>query len=145
MYDCSVPVRDSVTVPLANASDFPRPVGSMVHADTEVDGEILSPPQRDHKHSTLSTALVRPERTDENAIIKHVDRGAPGDAALLAMVQRGPEAVDRSKRKSKFYGEVFAYREPTISSNERITQDSMITAEVKTNVIVCCTTCFFAL
>lgn len=63
-------------------------------------------------------------------------RGAPGDGALMAMVQRSPEETQQCRRKSSFYGEVFAHRESTTSGRERIGRESVVMAEVKTNVIV---------
>ena len=74
-----------------------------------------------------------PSRQKEN--FNEVDRGAPGDASLIAMVQREPSEVKRARQKSSFYGEVFAYREPT-TPKDRVARESPITAEIKTNVIV---------
>lgn len=47
-----------------------------------------------------------------------------------------PQQQELRKKKSQFYTEVFSYREPNLSPKERIYKDSMVTAEVKTNVIV---------
>ena len=80
-----------------------------------------------------SQPLASPRRKEN---FNEVDRGAPGDASLMAMVKREPEEVKRAKQKSSFYGEVFAYREPT-TQKDRVARESPITAEVKTNVIVC--------
>lgn len=80
-----------------------------------------------------------PELIDEKQIARTISRGAPGDAALAAMVQRNQstrEGEEASKRNTQFYGEVFAYREPNLTTREKITKFSVITAEVKTNVIV---------
>lgn len=77
-----------------------------------------------------------PDLIDEKKIARHVARGAPGDAALMSMVRRDQEGTSLARRKSQFYGEVFAYREPNVSARNKIHQYSVITAEVKTNVIV---------
>ena len=77
-----------------------------------------------------------PDLIDEKQIARHVSRGAPGDAALMSMVQRDQEGTDLARRKSQFYTEVFAYREPNLSIREKTYRNSVITAEVKTNVIV---------
>ena len=79
-----------------------------------------------------SQPLASPRRKEN---FNEVERGAPGDASLMAMVKRDPEEVKRAKQKSSFYGEVFAYREPT-TTKDRVARESPITAEVKTNVIV---------
>lgn len=52
------------------------------------------------------------------------------------MVKGQQKVSDLSRRKSQFYGEVFAYREPNVSARNKIHQFSVITVEVKTNVIV---------
>ena len=67
-------------------------------------------------------------------VMRNVIRGAPGDAALKKM--RSYDEVELAKRKNQYYGECFAYREPNLSARDRIYKDSLITAEVKTNVIV---------
>ena len=85
---------------------------------------------------SMSTA---PDLIDEKQIARNISRGAPGDAALAAMVQRNQstkEGEEASRRNTQFYGEVFAYREPNLTTREKITKFSVITAEVKTNVIV---------
>ena len=79
-----------------------------------------------------SQASVPPRRKE---YFNEVERGAPGDASLMAMVKREPEETKRAKQKSSFYGEVFAYREPT-TLKDRVARESPITAEIKTNVIV---------
>ena len=73
---------------------------------------------------------------DEDQIARPLERGAPGDGALMAMVQRGPEETQQCRRKSSFYGEVFAYRESITSTRDRIARESVVMAEVTTNVIV---------
>jgi hypothetical protein len=70
------------------------------------------------------------------SILRPMDRGAPGDAALITMVKRGDAEKQLSRQRSQFYGEVFAVREGSGSARERITKDSMVIAEVRTNVIV---------
>lgn len=54
----------------------------------------------------------------------------------MAMVNRDRASTDISRRKSQYYSEVFAYREPNLTARERVNRFSVITAEVKTNVIV---------
>jgi len=53
------------------------------------------------------------------------------------MVQRSHEETQQSRRKSSFYGDVFAYRQSNMATKERIAKESVVMAEVKTNVIVC--------
>lgn len=81
-------------------------------------------------------ASEKPDMIDESAISGPYGRGSPGDAALIAMVNKDRASTDLSRRKSQFYSEVFAYREPNLNARDRVHRYSVITAEVKTNVIV---------
>tara|TARA_R110002060_G_scaffold69572_1_gene78170 strand:+ start:273 stop:566 length:294 start_codon:yes stop_codon:yes gene_type:complete len=72
---------------------------------------------------------------EERRITRHIDRGAPGDQAIFSE-GKTPERKELAKRKSQYYGDVFAYREPNSSARERVTKESMIVADVRTNVIV---------
>ena len=81
-----------------------------------------------------------PDMIDEKQIARHIERGAPGDGALMNMVKRNAssrEGEAASKRNTQYFGEVFAYREPNMTTREKVHKYSVITAEVKTNVIVC--------
>ncbi|KAL8676659.1 MAG: hypothetical protein Q9186_006843 [Xanthomendoza sp. 1 TL-2023] len=81
-------------------------------------------------------ALEKPSLIDEAQISGPYGRGSPGDAALIAMVNKDQASTNLSRRKSQFYSEVFAYREPNLTARDRVHRYSVITAEVKTNVIV---------
>lgn len=72
---------------------------------------------------------------EERRITRHIDRGAPGDQAIFSE-GKTPERKELAKRKSQYYGNVFAYRESNTSARERVTKESMIVADVRTNVIV---------
>jgi hypothetical protein len=72
----------------------------------------------------------------QSSLIKEVTRGAPGDAALIAMVNRNADDVREQRRKNQFYSEVFAYREGMATPRERVGKDSVVSAAIKTNVIV---------
>lgn len=76
------------------------------------------------------------EEEEDKRLFSAVDRGAPGDAALLSMTQRKPEQVKLARQKSQFYSEVFAYRETMSTPRERVAKDSVISAVIVTNVIV---------
>ncbi|CAL8574674.1 hypothetical protein XPA_000629 [Xanthoria parietina] len=78
----------------------------------------------------------KPDMIDESQLSGPYGRGSPGDAALIAMVNKDRTSTDLSRRKSQFYSEVFAYREPNLTARDRVHRYSVITAEVKTNVIV---------
>ncbi|KAK2630046.1 hypothetical protein QTJ16_000866 [Diplocarpon rosae] len=81
--------------------------------------------------TNCSSATSREERR----ITRHMDRGTPGDGAIFSDTKT-PERKDLAKRKSQYYGDVFAYREPHSSARERVMKESMIVADIRTNVIV---------
>lgn len=120
-------------------NEFPRQAGQTLKVSKRDNG-LISPAK-----STFSFNDDEPEPEpvsnlpdlfDKKQISQQITRGAPGDAALMSMVQRNQEGTDLARRKSQFYSEVFAYREPNLSPREKICRNSVITAEVKTNVIV---------
>lgn len=85
----------------------------------------------DSPSNTMTSAMTR----EEQRLINPIDRGAPGDAAIFSEGKTA-EQKDLAKRKSQYYGDVFAHREPTTSARERIMKESMVMADVRTNVIV---------
>lgn len=72
---------------------------------------------------------------EEKRLTRQIDRGAPGDRAIFSD-KKTPEQKELAKRKSQYYGDVFANREPTTTARERIGRESMIMADIRTNVIV---------
>ncbi|KAG4437297.1 hypothetical protein IFR05_007235 [Cadophora sp. M221] len=107
--------------------------------NSNVGSQIRLPPSpaesdtamRDESPGGSPSATTREERR----ITRHIDRGAPGDQAIFSE-GKTPERKELAKRKSQYYGDVFAYREPNTSARERVTKESMIVADVRTNVIV---------
>lgn len=92
-----------------------------------------SPANSDLDASTMppTSALSK----DESRLFRPLERGAPGDQAIFSD-SKTPEQKDLAKRKSQFYTEAFAQREPNSSARERISRESMVVADVRTNVIV---------
>ena len=142
-------MRSGATSPVydrpSTADRFPKRAGSILKVSKRDHG-IISPTEsnfsfHDDEEPSMHAISTGPDLIDEKQIARHVSRGAPGDAALANMVKRNESTRDgeqMSKRNTQFYGEVFAYREPNMNTREKITKFSVITAEVKTNVIVCC-------
>jgi len=73
--------------------------------------------------------------SEEARIFRPIERGAPGDQAIFSEFKT-PEQIELAKRRSQYYGDAFAARESNSSARERISKDSMIMADVKTNVII---------
>lgn len=92
-----------------------------------------SPADSDLDASTMPMSSTLSK--EESRIIRPLERGAPGDQSIFSD-SKTPEQKELAKRKSQFYGEVFAQRESNSSARERISRESMILADVRTNVIV---------
>lgn len=123
-----------------DGNEFPRKAGKALVVSKRDHG-LISPAKStfsfadegdDPPHQTSNV----PDLIDEKQIARTVSRGTPGDSALMAMVNKNRESTDLSRRKSQFYSEVFAYREPNITARDRVHRYSIISAEIKTNVIV---------
>ena len=80
-------------------------------------------------------ASTPPEITDENRV-GSVTRGAQGDLPSASTLEQSWRRQQLSKKRSQYYGEVFACREPNNTVKERVARDSMIIAEVKLNCYV---------
>lgn len=68
-------------------------------------------------------------------ITRDITRGSPGDQAIFSNTKT-PEQKTLAKRKSQYYNEVFANREPIASARERVFKESPVVADLRTNVIV---------
>lgn len=128
----------SIRAPTPTANDFPTPAGQMFHV-TKRDQGLVSPaqssfsfPDEEPPHAISTPA----DTTGNKAMSRNIERGAPGDSAIISATNGNPQQQELRKKKSQFYTEVFSYREPNLTPKERIHKDSIITAEVKTNVIV---------
>jgi len=144
------PIRSGAATPgrsedeySSTANAFPRRAGSVLKVSKR-DAGFVSPTKADFSfedESDYPPHAIKdlPDLIDEKQIARHLDRGAPGDASLMNMVKRNEstragEAV--SKRNTQYYTEVFAYREPNMTPRQQVHKFSVLTAEIKTNVIV---------
>lgn len=72
---------------------------------------------------------------EERRITRNIDRGAPGDRAIFSE-GKTPEQKELAKKKSQYYGDIFAHREPNNSARERVARESPILADVRTSIII---------
>ncbi|KAF4631795.1 hypothetical protein G7Y89_g6333 [Cudoniella acicularis] len=105
------------------------PVSHIQLPPSPADSDIVMPDT-----SSPSSSLSATTR-EGHRITRPIDRGAPGDQAIFSETKT-PEQKALAKRKSQYYGDVFAAREPVSSARERLSRESMIMADIKTNVIV---------
>ena len=86
---------------------------------------------------SFSHAVSTPRNDLEKEImLQAITRGAPGDGLPTSIPTRTPQERDMARKKSMYYQQVFSYREPNLMPKDRVYRDSVITVEVKTNVIV---------
>lgn len=86
---------------------------------------------------SLSHAVSTPRNDlEKEMVLQAFTRGAPGDVLPLSTPARTPHERDLARKRSRYYQEVFASREPTLTPKDRIDKNSVITVEVKTNVKV---------
>lgn len=76
-----------------------------------------------------------PPAKEERRLTRLFERGAPGDAAIFSS-GKTPERRELAKRKSQYFEDVFAFRESSMSARERVHRESMVIADIRTNVIV---------
>ena len=128
---------DSARVPTPTANDFPTPVGQTFIVPKRDQG-LVSPAESAFSffdeaspHAMSTTDLV-----EERARARTLDRGTPGESTYASINPGNQQQTELRRNKSQYYTEVFSYREPNLSPRDRISKDSVITAEIKTNVIV---------
>ncbi len=135
--------RTSIDEYSSTANVFPRRAGSVLKVSKR-DVGFISPTKADFSFDDESdyapTAITDlPDLIEEKQIARTVDRGAPGDASLMNMVKRNESSragEATSRRNTQYYTEVFAYREPNMTPRQQLHKFSVLTAEIKTNVIV---------
>ncbi|KAI9050247.1 hypothetical protein LZ554_006384 [Drepanopeziza brunnea f. sp. 'monogermtubi'] len=86
------------------------------------------------RHASPRGSPLSATTREERRITRHLERGAPGDEVFLSD-PKTPERKQLAQKKSQYFEEVFACR-PNSSARERVTKESMIVADVRTNVII---------
>ena len=121
----------------SSANAFPRPAGATMFAPEQY-GDQFSPARstssfEEWPKSPPLNGLGSERFSDHSKTTRPITRGAPGE-------KKDTDAVGQnygSRRRTQYYEEQFAYRDVTGSARERITKDSPVIAELRTNVIVC--------
>lgn len=119
-----------------SANEFPAPAGQMIITELGDGGQEGS--AKDFQRTNLLVTQSKAE-----PIAKQVARAPSKDVATGNMVGGEPGGldgiaeIDQTKQREQFYGNAFAYRGGSQASvRDRVHSESMITAELKTNVIV---------
>jgi hypothetical protein len=104
------------------------------HTDM-VSQAVLPPSPADSQASDDLMCNPSELTKEEERIIRPIDRGTPGDKAIFPD-SKTAEQRELARRTSRYYDEVFATRESNISAGERVSRESMVIADIRTNVIV---------
>jgi hypothetical protein len=72
---------------------------------------------------------------EQRRLKRDISRGSPGDQ-ITPSDAKTPDQRQLAKKRSQYYEDVFAYREPLSLARERVSRESMIMADIQTNVIV---------
>lgn len=94
-----------------------------------------SPADSDKMDTSRPSTSPSPIIIEGQRITRDISRGTPGDITKSSM-SKSPEQKQLAKKRSQYYGDAFAYREPTGSARDRVSRDSMVLCELVTNVIV---------
>ena len=127
----------SPRVPTPTANDFPTPVGQTFTVPKRDQG-LVSPAESAFSFFDEGSphAMSTSDLMEERARAKTLERGTPGESTYASINPANQQQSELRRNKSQYYTEVFSYREPNLSPRDRISKDSVITAEIKTNVIV---------
>ena len=127
----------SPRVPTPTANDFPTP-GGQTFTVPKRDQGLVSPAESAFSFFDEGSphAMSTSDLMEERARAKTLERGTPGESTYASINPGNQNQSELRRNKSQYYTEVFSYREPNLSPRDRISKDSVITAEIKTNVIV---------
>lgn len=134
--ECSRTVSSEQSEAQSSRDDqFPQRAGEPINVGRSDNGPISPHSAFSFNHDPSSPQVVTFESLINNNQTQR-QSSSTADSTLMALVNGPQHGNSLSRRKSQFYGEVFAYREPNVSARTKIHQFSVITVEVKTNVIV---------
>lgn len=132
----TVTKRDKGLVSPAQSSFSFMDNESPVHA-------ISTPPTPSPPLPTYTTSSYR-NGVEDTMMARSIDRGTPGEGLSNAAL-RTPLEKELAKKRSQYYNDVFAARDASLTPQEQVYKGSVITVEVKTNVIVSCTLAAFCI
>ena len=135
-------IRSSSDKSHYSADSFPQPAGQLVTPKTDNANANSNRPRVSFEDPTckmneayLAAGLAEIQKNASNLNrAKSVD-SSQGLRRPTATV-RNHEDVENSRRNRSFFSDVFAYREPQTSARDRISRESVIIVELKTNVDV---------
>ncbi|KAM3068863.1 hypothetical protein ACMFMG_011025 [Clarireedia jacksonii] len=102
-----------------------------------VNSRIQLPPSPadSDKMSASPPSNFSPLALEGERITREIIRGTPGDRGA-AVPPKSPQDAELARKRSQFYGDAFAYREPVSSARDRVSRDSIVLCEIQTNIIM---------
>jgi hypothetical protein len=94
--------------------------------------DARSPPASKRFLDLKRASSTPPETTNENSL-RNSSKIRGANFPLPYHPAMDWERQQLSKKRSQYYGELFAYREPHNNAKDRFTRDSVIVAEIKLN------------
>ena len=87
------------------------------------------------KFMSVGRAQSTPPQLTTDSRFRSLSRGTVGDLPDASSLERSWSRLHLSKKRSQYYSDTFAVREPNNPAKERVVRDSVVVAEVKLN---CC-------
>jgi hypothetical protein len=84
----------------------------------------------------MGRAQSTPPELPNDRHLRHISRGTTGDTVESSSLSQSWSRLHLSKKRSQYYCDSFAVREPLNTARERVIRDSMIVAEIKLNFCV---------
>lgn len=79
--------------------------------------------------------MHRAQSTPPDLVDRHPSREKPAQLPPASELEQSWSQSQLSKKRSQYYSDAFAYREPNNTAKDRVVRDSVIIADVKLN---CC-------
>jgi hypothetical protein len=132
--------------------DHPTPPSSASRIKTsEVENAFPTPPKREPPASSLrlngrvspapgrfmslQRAQSTPPQLTDDSRFRNATHKTDGDLPDVHNLEQSWSRLHLSKKRSQYYGDAFAYREPNNTAKDRVVRDSVILIQVKLN---CC-------
>ena len=114
-------------------SAFPTPPRrETADGSLRINGRLSPAPG---KFMDLQRAQSTPPHFTDDSRFRSLTRGTVGDLPNVDNLEKSWSRLHLSKKRSQYYSDAFAYREPNNTAKDRVARDSVILAEVKLN---CC-------
>ena len=120
------------------ADTFPAAVGQLGNTEGKKSTLARAPSALSEKSNRAATRTnsIRTGQIHGKRSVTQDRHGVEKEAVSENLVHHNDEETDQTKQRSQFYGNAFTYRGTYASPKDKLFGESVVTAEVKTNVIV---------